>query len=264
MTYEVLAYPLKGALTASQGYGPTDFTGEPPGFWYSDRTLDYYNATDPTFPSLTSQRLDHVHSGIDWPQPAGTAIYAPADGVVTFAGWDDTGYGNCLKIHHVTVTTLYGHTSEFLVNMGQSVKAGQPVARVGSTGNSTGSHLHFSVLRDSDGHYDDPMRYLSATPVKPPIPPKPANAVHWQKFSGTTMAGTTRLYAGPDARFPVLGEINPGVTLTFSAWMWGQPRMDFSTHAFDRRWYFVSSEQANGTGWVQSARVQGNASGSAP
>ena len=63
-----------------------------------------------------------------------------------YVGVDEDGYGNYLKISHSqTVTTLYGHCSEILVKEGDSVEAGQPVAKVGSTGMSTGNHLHFEI-----------------------------------------------------------------------------------------------------------------------
>ncbi len=98
------------------------------------------------------------HSGVDLAAPGGSPILAAADGVVTFAGWNG-GYGNCLMIDHGSgITTLYGHSSKLLVSKGQRVTRGQQVALVGTTGASTGNHLHFEVL--NNGATTDPMAYL--------------------------------------------------------------------------------------------------------
>ncbi len=98
------------------------------------------------------------HSGIDLAAPGGTNILAAADGTVKMAGWNG-GYGNCLVIDHGGgVSTLYGHAQRLLVSKGQTVKKGQVVALVGTTGTSTGNHLHFEVLLN--GKTTDPMPYL--------------------------------------------------------------------------------------------------------
>ena len=78
----------------------------------------------------------------------GAPIVAAEAGIVTFAGWNG-GYGNCIIIDHGGGrATLYGHASQLLVSRGQSVTRGQLIARVGSTGVSTGPHLHFEVLHN--------------------------------------------------------------------------------------------------------------------
>jgi murein DD-endopeptidase MepM/ murein hydrolase activator NlpD len=99
-----------------------------------------------------------LHTGIDIAASSGTAIKAAGDGVVVFAGrWG--GYGNCVILDHGGgVATLYGHCSRLAVSEGQNVTQGQSIAYVGSTGLSTGPHLHFEVRRD--GHPVDPMGYL--------------------------------------------------------------------------------------------------------
>lgn len=90
---------------------------------------------------------DYVkHYGTDIAADKGTQIVSAASGTVQYVGVDEDGYGNYLKISHSqTVTTLYGHCSEILVKEGDIVEAGQPVAKVGSTGMSTGNHLHFEI-----------------------------------------------------------------------------------------------------------------------
>jgi murein DD-endopeptidase MepM/ murein hydrolase activator NlpD len=85
------------------------------------------------------------HAGLDFGAPAGTPIHAAAAGVVVIAGGCD-GYGTCVVIDHgASLATLYGHQSEVLVGVGDQVEAGQVIGLVGSTGRSTGPHLHFEV-----------------------------------------------------------------------------------------------------------------------
>lgn len=98
------------------------------------------------------------HSGIDIGAPMGAPIVAAEAGVVTFAGWNG-GYGNCIIIDHGGGrATLYGHASQLLVSRGQSVARGQLIARVGSTGVSTGPHLHFEVLHN--GRPVNPLPFI--------------------------------------------------------------------------------------------------------
>lgn len=99
-----------------------------------------------------------LHSGIDYAAPYGTAIYAAEDGVVLTSGWVN-GYGYTVTINHGGgYVTLYAHCSKLLVSSGQSVTAGQTIAKVGSTGNSTGNHLHFEVK--VNGKAVNPAGYL--------------------------------------------------------------------------------------------------------
>lgn len=98
------------------------------------------------------------HTGVDLAAPGGTNILAAADGVVKMSGWNG-GYGNCVVVDHGGgLSTLYGHASRLLVTKGQSVKRGEVIAKVGTTGNSTGNHLHFEVL--VNGKTTDPMAYI--------------------------------------------------------------------------------------------------------
>lgn len=88
---------------------------------------------------------DHTHKGIDIAAVRGTPILATASGKVTFAGWS-SGYGYLVKIDHGNgVETYYGHCSKLYVSAGDTVEAGEEIAAVGSTGNSTGNHLHFEI-----------------------------------------------------------------------------------------------------------------------
>ena len=85
------------------------------------------------------------HSGIDIAAPPGTPIYAANSGPVLYAGWNNWGYGNTVVIGHGPFSTLYGHMSSISVRCGQTVAVGQVIGFVGSTGNSSGPHLHFEI-----------------------------------------------------------------------------------------------------------------------
>ena len=98
------------------------------------------------------------HAGIDIAINAGTPVVATADGRVVQSG-PFGGYGNLVQIDHGNgISTLYGHNSQIAVNIGQSVKKGQVVSYAGSTGNSTGPHVHYEV-RENDTSID-PWKYL--------------------------------------------------------------------------------------------------------
>ena len=87
------------------------------------------------------------HEGLDFTASSGTPIIATADGVVTRSGWEDT-YGNIVEVTHAEgFMTRYAHISKRLVAEGQPVKRGQRIAEVGSTGRSTGPHLHYEIFR---------------------------------------------------------------------------------------------------------------------
>lgn len=107
-----------------------------------------------------------LHTGLDFPADVGTSILAAASGIVRSAG-DHPQYGHLLEIDHGNgLVTRYAHTSKFLVHVGDLVRRGQPVALVGSTGRSTGPHLHFEVL--VDGVPQNPARFLAGdtTPAR--------------------------------------------------------------------------------------------------
>ena len=98
------------------------------------------------------------HSGIDIGVDEGTPVHAADSGVVVEADWID-GYGNAVIIDHGNgMSTLYGHNSELAVSAGQTVSKGQVIAYAGSTGNSTGPHVHFEVRVNGDPV--NPLNYL--------------------------------------------------------------------------------------------------------
>jgi murein DD-endopeptidase MepM/ murein hydrolase activator NlpD len=100
--------------------------------------------------------------GVDIASPIGTAILAPADGVVKFTGWGHQ-YGRCVSIDHGHgFSTMYGHLEEFSVKTGAKVKKGQTIGTVGLTGNTNGPHLHYVI--HFHGSPVNPARFLTHTP----------------------------------------------------------------------------------------------------
>jgi hypothetical protein len=98
------------------------------------------------------------HKGVDFAAPAGSQAIAVAAGVVTYAK-ERFGYGKVVEINHGNgYVTRYGHNQKILVQVGDTVKKGQPIALIGSTGRSTGPHLHFEVLKQ--GRQIDPMAFV--------------------------------------------------------------------------------------------------------
>ncbi|MDR3091708.1 MAG: peptidoglycan DD-metalloendopeptidase family protein [Clostridiales bacterium] len=99
------------------------------------------------------------HSGLDISCPTGTPVKAAGSGVVTFAGFANNGYGNLVIIDHgYGIVTMYGHNSEVKVSAGQRVDKGDIIAKSGSTGRSTGPHVHYEVR--VNGAITNPRRYL--------------------------------------------------------------------------------------------------------
>ena len=99
-----------------------------------------------------------MHTGVDWAGPTGTPVYASGNGTIEKAGWE-SGYGKYIRIRHTNgYETAYGHMSAFArgIDEGQRVRQGQVIGFVGSTGLSTGSHLHYEIL--VNGRFVDPMR----------------------------------------------------------------------------------------------------------
>lgn len=107
-----------------------------------------------------SQRYTWYHKGSDIANSAGTPVLAADAGKIMVAGWpDNVGYGNRIIIDHGNgFVTLYGHLSKIYVSAGQSVKRGDTIGAVGSTGRSTGPHLHFEIRVNGDAK--DPLTYL--------------------------------------------------------------------------------------------------------
>ncbi|MGF7171515.1 murein DD-endopeptidase MepM/ murein hydrolase activator NlpD [Sphingobium xanthum] len=118
-------------------------------------TSSFGNRSDP----FNGRR--RMHQGIDIPGPIGTPIYATADGVVQRAEWAN-GYGNLVEINHGNgLETRYGHMSKLIAQPNERVRRGQLIGLMGSTGRSTGSHLHYEVR--IAGAAVNPMPYIEGT-----------------------------------------------------------------------------------------------------
>ena len=115
----------------------------------------------PAYGAISSRfgfRSGRPHEGIDIAGNSGDPIYAAAGGKVIYSGWE-SGYGNLIKIDHGDgYITYYGHNTKNLVSVGKKVSKGDKIATLGTTGNSTGPHLHFEVR--SNGKPVDPMKFL--------------------------------------------------------------------------------------------------------
>ena len=114
------------------------------------------------FTSGFGYRWGALHDGVDLAGPIGTPIYAATDGIVKEAGPTNSGYGAWVLIRHSDGTvTRYGHVNTWDVQVGQRVFAGDQIATIGNRGNSTGPHLHFSVLLGGTSP-TDPVSWLAA------------------------------------------------------------------------------------------------------
>jgi len=107
------------------------------------------------------RRWGRMHRGIDIAAPVGTPVVASAPGVVVASGWNSGGYGKLVKIRHLDGgLTLYAHNNKLLARAGQEVDRGQQIAEMGSTGRSTGPHVHFEIHPSGRGAVN-PMTFLS-------------------------------------------------------------------------------------------------------
>ena len=107
---------------------------------------------------VSSSIRKSTHTGLDIAAPSGTAIKVVSDGTVIFASYNGS-YGNLVKVDHGNgIETWYAHTSKMYVSVGQKVSAGDVIAAVGSTGNSTGAHLHLEIR--INGQHVNPQNYL--------------------------------------------------------------------------------------------------------
>jgi murein DD-endopeptidase MepM/ murein hydrolase activator NlpD len=112
------------------------------------------------FTSGYGWRWGRMHKGIDVANNVGTPIVAARDGRVTYSGWHDGGYGYLVEITHQDGSrTLYAHNSRILVRTGELVAQGQPISKMGSTGRSTGPHLHFEIHPPGRGAAN-PLQFL--------------------------------------------------------------------------------------------------------
>ena len=121
--------------------------------------------------------LSGPHRAIDYAAPLGTPIRTVGDGTVTFAGWNSHGYGNFTSIrHNGTYSTNYAHQSKIIVRAGQKVKQGEVIGYVGSTGYSTGPHVHFEMVKNG----------VKINPLKEILPPgKPIKNENRDRFFET-------------------------------------------------------------------------------
>ena len=127
--FERLLWPISGILTSRYGY-----------------------------------RWGRLHTGLDIAVPTGTTVYAALSGTVQFAGWNRFGYGYLVVIRGVDSRLYYyAHNSRLLVRVGQFVPQGRMISKSGSTGNSTGPHLHFEVR--IGGVARNPLAYLPSSQV---------------------------------------------------------------------------------------------------
>lgn len=193
---QVLAAMLSGAKVDPEVIAELGYTVAADGKLARGGPFDSASKSDPTFKSLFTswKKLDNItdsaiavpsdkpvktaeftsgygirsdpfrgsaakHAGIDLAAPIGTPIYATADGVVSEAGYNRGGYGNLIKLTHGKgIETRYGHLASILVRSGQRVVRGQQIGRMGSTGRSTGSHLHYEVR--IDGRAVNPIPFM--------------------------------------------------------------------------------------------------------
>lgn len=147
---ESLKGSLKYSSSSSQYLGSGRFCWPAPS--YTRISSPYGWRNHPIF------KTNKFHSGVDLAAPGGSNILAAETGKVISAGWNG-GYGNCLVVDHGGgISTLYAHASKLCVSKGDYVTKGQVIAKVGTTGNSTGNHLHFEVL--IGGKTTDPMAYI--------------------------------------------------------------------------------------------------------
>lgn len=108
--------------------------------------------------SPTSRGTSENHTGLDIAGVYGTPIHSSADGIVDYSGWLQ-GYGKTIIINHLNgYSTLYGHNSKLLVQKGTKVKSGQTISLMGSTGRSTGTHVHFEIRYD--GSVINPLKFI--------------------------------------------------------------------------------------------------------
>jgi len=131
ISYTPLGFPFPGTITSTFGHRENPFTGE--------------NV--------------ETHKGVDIRGPIGAPVRAMAKGEVEFAGLRG-GFGNCIMLKHANgFETLYGHLSKILVSVGQQIAIGQEIGNIGSTGRSTGPHLHYEVHKN--GEKIDPKNFLT-------------------------------------------------------------------------------------------------------
>ena len=163
MNYEAVKKQIQKMIAAAAASKPTlSFTGFIcPLKSYSRISSEYGWRKNPV------TGVNKLHAGTDFAAPGGTPIYAAASGYVQVAGWSSGGYGNYVIIYHGkmsdgnTYSTLYGHMQSVATSAGKYVKQGELIGYVGSTGNSTGNHLHLEVWKGgSKANAVNPRGYI--------------------------------------------------------------------------------------------------------
>ena len=133
---------------------------KPPAKGKSSGTIDA-PCTSGVLTSRFGSRGGRTHKGIDISGAENSAIKAADGGVVVYADWDDSGYGNVVKIEHQSgYTTLYAHCNDLYVKKGDRVNQGDVIASLGNTGRSTGPHIHFEVIVTSSSIPVDPLKFF--------------------------------------------------------------------------------------------------------
>ena len=132
-------------------------------YWWKPSLKSVFNFRRPLMHLTVSSHFGHrwgrMHRGVDFSAPYGVAIYAANAGTVVYSGWEQ-GYGKLVVIDHGNgVRTKYAHCSKLNVSVGDWIEKGDRIARVGSTGHSTGPHLHFEVV--VNGQTKNPLAYLA-------------------------------------------------------------------------------------------------------
>lgn len=154
--------------------------------------------------SVTGKR----HMGIDWALPMGTPVFAAADGMVTFAGKDTTGYGNCVIIRHGDGSgTVYAHLDSLMVKEQHFIIAGIGIGFSGNTGTSTGPHLHFEYRRKAKDYLSavDPMPLILSNETPEPVADADGNGIV------QVICDTANIRIAPDGE--LLGTLKRGAIL---------------------------------------------------
>lgn len=167
---EHMAVPTSSLVTGKGFCGGTDIWGTCATYITASGVMGTGQMQRPILGAVITQPFGHPeyqlwcgcwrpHTGIDLAAPYGTALMAADSGQVIWTGWDWSGLGWAVKINHgYYIATIYGHLDHFIVKVGQNVKKGQVIGYEGSTGASTGPHVHFMVLVYNI--FVDPTKYV--------------------------------------------------------------------------------------------------------
>lgn len=192
--------PINNA-TITQGFGETDFYGA-------------------GYPKCNGKNW---HNGVDYSTGGGADILAAANGVVIFTGFDASGWGNYIKIQHdhLGVTTLYAHLKQINVVAGNVVAQGQVIGKEGSTGNSTGAHLHFSVYPIGKNGWCDavpPADYVNVEGEEAPTP-QPSNEIQWQIGTCKVLVENLNIRTAPSLNAEVVASWSANDTFNYDGYV---------------------------------------------